>query len=125
MDKPTTLSVKDWIIRNMSVDMQIPERVIHAVIAHQFNSARDAMETGYSIQFAGFGKFIFNVKRAYRKLGKFSHIEEGLQTTIDKENTTPEKRASLQYKLGRLKGDISLLKRKLKIDDEDKSKSDL
>jgi len=126
MDKPTTLSVKDWIIRNMSVDMQIPERIIHAVISHQFNSARDAMETGYSVQFAGFGKFLFNVKRAYKKLGKFTSLDEKMQRIIDDPETTPQRRKQLQYKIGVLKGDIKLLKKKLKIEDnENQSESNL
>ena len=120
MDKPTTLSVKDWIIRNMSTEMRISERILQSVIAHQFSRARDAMETGESIQFSGFGKFVFNRKRAYKKLGKFSSIEKIMQRAIDDENTSPQRRASLQFKMGKLKGDISLLKRKLKIENEDK-----
>ena len=121
MDKPTTLSVKDWIVRNMSVEMNVPERIIQAIVSHQFSRARDAMETGYSVQFSGFGKYMFNIHRAYKKLGKFNSLEKNMQGIIDNPNTTPQHKTLTQYKIGVLRGDIKLLERKLKITHEDKS----
>ena len=118
MDKPTTLSVKDWIIRNMSTELSIQERIIHDIINHQFNRAKDAMETCDTIEFSGFGKFTFHKKRAYTKLGKFSHIKAGLEYTINNEESSPQKRGYAQYKLGILNGEIKLLKKKLNIDNE-------
>lgn len=118
MDKPTTLSVKDWIIRNMSTEMSIQERIIHAVIDHQFNSARLAMDTGTSIEFSGFGKFMFNRKRAVTKYLKFLHMKEGMEYIINDEKTDDKKRGYTQFKLGFLLGDIKLLERKIKSYDD-------
>lgn len=118
MDKPTTLSVKDWIVRNMSTELSIQERIIHDIINHQFNKAKDAMETCNTIEFSGWGKFVFHKKRAYTKLGKFTHIKNGYEHTINKEDTTPQKRGYIQYKLGIINGDIKLLKSKLQINED-------
>jgi len=117
MDKPTTLSIKDWIVRKMSTELSIQERILHAVIGHQFDRAREAMETCYSVEFSGWGKYMFNKKRAYTKLGKFSHIKIGLETTINNIETDDKKRGFAQYKLGILMGEIKMLKRKLNINE--------
>lgn len=119
MDKPTTLSVKDWIVRNMSTELSIKERIIHDVINHQFSRAKDAMENCNTIEFSGWGKFIFNKYRAIKKLAKFMYMKEGMERVINDELTTPQKRGSTQYKLGILKGDIKLLRSKLQIENED------
>jgi len=68
MDKSTTLSVKNFIIRNMSVETMIPEKIIEAVIAHQFSSVLKIMDVGNSVELSGFGKFVFKKRRARTKL---------------------------------------------------------
>ena len=71
MDKPVTLSLKAWIIRNMSVSSQIQESLIETVINHQFDSAFVALNTCNTLEFSGFGRLVFNTKKAYKKLEKY------------------------------------------------------
>jgi nucleoid DNA-binding protein len=74
-DKPVTLSVKDFLIKKMAVKMRISESVIEAVIEHQFKEMMKAMEDSNSVELSGFGKFIFNEKKATHLKG---HIERAL-----------------------------------------------
>ena len=70
MDKPVSLTIKAFLIRNMSVAMRIQERVIETVINHQMDSALLAMNTCNSLEFSGWGKFYFNLSKARKKLEK-------------------------------------------------------
>ena len=70
MDKPISMSVKDFLIRKLAVKMMMSEKTLEAVINHQFQSANAAMKDNYSVEISGFGKFIFNHKKAWKKLEK-------------------------------------------------------
>jgi len=73
MDKPTSLSVKQFIIRNMAVSSMLPEKTIEAVVNHQFNSMLEAMKTVYSVELSGFGKFLFNSTKANKKMKSYTN----------------------------------------------------
>jgi hypothetical protein len=45
MDKPISMSVKDYLIRTLAVKMMMSEKVLETVINHQFQSANQAMDT--------------------------------------------------------------------------------
>jgi len=66
--KPNSMSVKDYIIRVMSIRTNTSEKIIDAIITHQFQNANEATQKCNSIEFSGFGKFLFNEKKAGRKL---------------------------------------------------------
>jgi nucleoid DNA-binding protein len=71
MKRPSTMSVKEWIIKKMAVNMVISEKTIDSVVTHQFDSANDALNIHKSVEISGFGKFYFNTKKAliqYNKL---------------------------------------------------------
>jgi hypothetical protein len=68
MDKPVSLSVKDYLIRMLAIKSLTSEATIEAVVTHQFQSANEAMDTNDSIEISGFGKFYFNKKKAINKL---------------------------------------------------------
>jgi len=70
-DKPISLSVKEYLIRRMAVKMRISEKVIEAVVNHQFQSAHDAMGQHKSLEISGFGKFFFNNGKAVKTMEKF------------------------------------------------------
>ena len=50
MDKPISLSVKDFIIRKMAVKLMMSEKTIDDVINHQFNSANEALKYNNSVE---------------------------------------------------------------------------
>lgn len=99
MEKPKSLSVKDFLIRKMSVKMLIPEFTLDAVISHQFQSANQAMSTVKSIEISGFGKFLFNDKKAIKKMEKL-HSQKALFESLMRDNSLSEQRrnnAKLKY----------------------------
>jgi len=112
MDKPISLSVKNFLIRRMSVDMAIPEKVIEAVVNHQFNAMLDAMSTCNSVELSGFGKFLFNSKKAAREMQKQLVYKQACENLLSQE-LTEQKRKSVQAKLDTVEANIAALKPKL------------
>ena len=98
-DKPISLSVKDYLIRKMAVKMMISEKVLDAVVSHQFSSANEAMSSCKSVEISGFGKFFFNDKRAQKTLEKH-YSQKALFEKRANDETLPEaKRQLAQLKL--------------------------
>lgn len=113
MDKPTTLSVKEWIIRNMSTRINVHERIIETVINHQFSSALDGLTKYDSMEFSGWGKFYFNQKKAKHKMNKYTTLLDIYTNILADESITEQKRRNTELKLKSVTKDISLLKTKL------------
>lgn len=109
MDKPISLSVKDFIIRKMAVKLMMSEKTIDDVINHQFNSANEALKYNNSVEISGFGKFLFNQKKAMKRLNVLLSKEE-LYNSVILTCTTEERKASIQLKLNTIKIEIEILK---------------
>ena len=99
MDKPRSLSVKDYLIRVLAVKMLTSEKIIEAVIDHQYQSTNEAMATNYSVEIAGFGKMFFNKKKALRKMAKLYSKEALFTKMLSDDTITEQKRQSLTLKL--------------------------
>lgn len=113
MEKPQTLSVKDWLIRNLSVKTNTQERIIEAVINHQMACAREALDTCNSIEFSGFGKFYFNLHKAKLKTEKLQRMIDACEKTLATENVHPRKRLSHEMKVKVFREQLNYLKSKL------------
>lgn len=113
MEKPRSLSVKDFLIRKMSIKMLVPEFTLDAVISHQFQAAQQAMMTTKSVEISGFGKFLFNQKKAQKKMEKYISQRELFYKLMNDESVSPQRRnnARLKYETALLS--ISILKPKL------------
>lgn len=89
MDRPVTMSVKEFLVRKLSTELLIDERIIMVIIAHQFDTAMDALKHNRSVELPGFGKFLFKdgvAQRASRKkYTKKKYLEKIL------ENSTSER----------------------------------
>lgn len=89
MDKPVSLSVRDYLTRKMAVKLMVSEKTIDAVVAHMFNSANRAMYSNDSVEISGFGKLLFNKNKAKRKLQKLyeqkAHFEKQIASEEVKE----------------------------------------
>ena len=57
MNKPQSMSHKDFLIRTLAVKLSVNEKMIEAIVNHQFQSANEAMDLNHSIELSGFGKF--------------------------------------------------------------------
>jgi nucleoid DNA-binding protein len=71
MNKPMSMSVKEFLIRTLTVKLAKNEKIIEAVVNHQFQSANEAMDLNGSIEISGFGKFMYNQNKAKKKLAKW------------------------------------------------------
>lgn len=119
MDKPRSLSIKDYIIRKMSIKFNTPEKVIESVVNHQFQSATLAFNDQKSVELSGFGKFLFNEKKAVKKMETMLIQKQVLEQTIVDQTATDRKRKAAEVKLESLLQAIEILKPK--IDYEPKS----
>ena len=102
-NKPVSMSVKDWIIRKLAPKMLLSEKTIEAVINHQFQSANEALYEHKSLEMSGFGKFLFNDKKAVKYMAKLESQKELFERWSNDE-TLPE----YKRKLGRMKADIAI-----------------
>lgn len=114
MEKPLSMSVKEWIIKKMSINMVISERIIDQVINHQFDSANDALNTNDTIEISGFGKFLFNKKRALTQYTKLLQMKQAYENMLADPDITDKKKHSTELRLNTALTDIKILKPKMK-----------
>ena len=119
MNKPKSLSIKDFLIRKMSVKLNVPEKTIESIVNHQFQSANAAMLITKSIEFSGFGKFLFNEKKAVKKLEKLMSKKEVFERIANDEAQTEQRRKSALVKLEDTIKAIEILKPKTNEDQSD------
>jgi nucleoid DNA-binding protein len=115
MDKPISLSVKDYIIRKMAVKLLKSEKAIESVINHQFTSANNALLTNNSVEISGFGKFFFNTKKAYKKLDKMFAQKTALQRQLGNPEVSEKRKETAKAKLSSLEIAIEILKPKIDV----------
>jgi nucleoid DNA-binding protein len=115
MDKPISLSVKDYIIRKMAVKLLKSEKAIESVINHQFTSANSAFLTNNSVEISGFGKFFFNTKKANKKLDKMFAQKAALQRQLDNPDVSEKRKETAKAKLSSLEISIEILKPKIDV----------
>lgn len=101
---------KEFLIRTIASKLLFAEKTIEAVINHQFASANSAMDTNKSIEISGFGKFMFNEKKAARRLKSYLMKKHDMRSIIDHPTSTAEqiRKATLIY--NELADNIALLK---------------
>lgn len=95
------MSVKDYLIRMMSVKSLIPETTIEAVVNHQFTSLIEAMQENDSLEISGFGKFLFKYPSAYKRLAELIKKKNQMMGTITKHQHRHTEKLKKQYELKR------------------------
>lgn len=113
MDKPLSLSVKDYLIRKMAVKLLKSEKSIEAVINHQFTSANSALLKHNSLEISGFGKLLFNEKKAQKKLEKMFAQKAALQGHLTSSEVSDKRKETARAKLAELDVAIEILKPKV------------
>jgi hypothetical protein len=114
MEKPLSMSVKEWIIKKMSINMVISEKTIDAVVTNQFDSANDALNTNNVIEISGFGKFYFNTKKADTHYKKLLQMRQAYENTLNDTFITDKKRHATEQRMITVLNDIRILKPKMK-----------
>jgi hypothetical protein len=110
------MSVREYLVRILSVDVAIPEKIVDAVIAHQFQSANEAMDTNKSLEISGFGRFVFNDKKAVKRMAYLLNKLDVYTLQLDDINITDNKRAKLTEIIRVIKKQIEQIKPKLNND---------
>lgn len=107
------MSIKEWIIKSISLKINQPEKIINIVITNEFDQANDALATNDQVEISGFGKYIFNRKKAIKRMASYLERKEEIEMRL-KQNTLPLKtRKNLEVKLEILEVSIKMLKPKL------------
>lgn len=114
MDKPPSMSVKEYLMRLMSIRENIPLKTIEIVINNQFEEAHKALKDNYSIEISGFGKWLFNHKKAIKVLEKNYSKARVFREKLENPDLTDVKRASWQLKLDNTLKQIETLEAKIK-----------
>jgi nucleoid DNA-binding protein len=118
MDKPISMSVKDYLIRTLAVKMLKSEKLIETVVNHQFQSANEAMDTNNSLEIAGFGKFYFNEKKAKKRLAALYSKKEAMERYVADETLSEQRRRTSKVTLEKTEALINLLKNKVNYEDQ-------
>jgi nucleoid DNA-binding protein len=113
MNKPMSMSVKEWLIKRMAINLVVSEKIIDTVITHQFDSAHTALVTNNVIEISGFGKFTFNVKKANMKYKKLLDIKKAYENILNSDSITDKKRHSTEKRMETIVADIKTLKTKV------------
>lgn len=90
MNKPQSMSIKDFLIRTLAIKLAINEKIVEVVVNHQFQSANEAMTCNHTVEISGFAKFIYNEKKAAKKLIALIKKQEFNQAIIDNTDSTTE-----------------------------------
>jgi hypothetical protein len=114
MNKPNTMSVKEFIIKRMSISLVVSEKIIDNVIQHQFDSANDALNTNDTVEISGFGKFFFNTKKANTHYNKLLAMKQAYENTLADTSITEKRRHSIEQRMITVLSDIKMLKPKIK-----------
>ena len=112
--KSANTPIKEYIIKKIAVnkvtDKLISEKTMDLVISHQFESAIKAMMTNSTVEISGFGKFLFNFKRAQKELTKYEKIREHYTSLLQNTSLSEEQRKDLEDKLAIANDGIKNLK---------------
>lgn len=93
--KPPSMSLREYLIKQTALDMELPVHVVHSIISFQGEDAAKAAHTNNEIEFSGLGKFFVSKKRLREKIENF----EGAL----KKELPEERRAGIIESLLRLK----------------------
>jgi hypothetical protein len=108
------MTVRDYLVRTLAVKLMIPEKTVDAVVVNQFHEANAALQGNDTIEISGFGKFIFNQKKAHKKMEKMLSKDRLFREIIANPETSEAKRQSTINKLNNNTLSIETLKPKIK-----------
>ena len=115
-NKPNNMSVREYLVRILSVDVAVPEKIVDVIVNHQFQSANEAMDLNKSLEISGFGRFIFNDKKAVKKMVYLLKKLDAYTLQMQDNNMTDIKRAKLTEIIRVINKQIEQLKPKLNND---------
>jgi nucleoid DNA-binding protein len=115
MDKPKSMSVKEYLYKTLAISLNTPSQIIEKVIQHEFESLHDALRTKNSVEISGFGKLLFNTKKAHKELDNWKKVLIRQEGHIKNEALTEARRKSAANKMEITKRTIETLSKKLNV----------
>lgn len=112
-DIPENVRAKDWFIKQIATEENLEIAVVRAIIEHQFNSAYENLQTCNSLEFSGFGRLLFNVKKAEKKMQKFKEQQKLFSEMLIKEGVSEQQKRSAYFKLMSAERNIRFLSNKV------------
>ena len=112
-DKPITMPLRDFLIKNIALSKGIPSSVIEAIISHQFDSANAATYVHKSLEISGFGRFVFSDKKAQYQMDRYGVMEECLKAQLQTPGLSDKEIALINEKLEGNKKNANELRRRL------------
>ena len=116
-NKPKNMSHKEYLVRTLSVKLSMSEKLIETVVMHQFQSANEAMDHNHSLELSGFGRILFNNKKAIKKLAGYEKKLEKAKQQLELNTSTEAARKKAQEVIDVTTMQINMLKPKIKHDD--------
>jgi nucleoid DNA-binding protein len=110
--KPDSMSIREFLIKIISQKKKISVDDVGKIISFQFDEANNATANNNSIEISGFGKFVFNQKRADKQMQKYLAQEKFLLEKILEQPSENEIRV-LSLKLHTTRENMKHLKPKL------------
>lgn len=107
------MTIKEILIKKTSFNTMIPEKTVDVIISHQFEAATEALKKQNSVELSGFGKFLFNEKKALKKLASRENIKKGYIKMLNDSLISEEKKKSTQVRLISIEKEITILKQKI------------
>jgi nucleoid DNA-binding protein len=95
--------VKSVLITKLSEKMNIPENIIDAVVVHELNSVVEAVKKNNSVEISGFGKFVFNERKAKAQINRFVELIEETEHALEDDTLSNKRRINATYKLEKVK----------------------
>lgn len=116
-NKPKNMSHKEYLVRTLSVKLAMSEKLVEAVVNHQFQSANEAMDVHHSLELSGFGRILFNNKKAIKKLAGYEKKLEKAKQKLELNMSTETARKKAQDAVDVATMQIKMLKPKIKYND--------
>lgn len=115
MSKPQAVSIKDLLIKKLSIKFNQPAKVIESVINHQSQAIHTALQsdTVFSLEMSGFGKWLFNHKKAQKVYQKNLEKKALFEYLSQREDITETKKESYKLKLDNTNNFLDNIKPKL------------
>lgn len=107
------MQLKEFLVKKLSLKLNVSERIIDTVITNQFSSAFQATSHHNTIELSGFGKFTFNQTKAHKIMGKYITLSEQCNAIISDPSSSPDDKRKASLRLNTITKNIEHLKPKL------------
>lgn len=109
-----SMPLKEWLIKRLSLQLRVPEKIIDVVITDQFVSAFQATTNHNSIELSGFGKFVFSQTKAAKQMAKYESQKSLYETILNNSDISEEQRRNNMMRLATTNKNIEHLKPKIR-----------